>query len=117
MLEKLAFIDRFHLGRLKRFMQFLKSTADGEHSMLDKTIVVFGSGMNSGEGGDHSPKNLPLLIAGGHGLGLKHGKHIKFSVDQNPPLSNLWLELAQRMGIEKEGFSDSTSTMSEVREA
>jgi hypothetical protein len=117
MLEKLALIDRFHLGRLKRFMQFLKSTADGEHSMLDKTIVVFGSGMNSGEGGDHSPKNLPLLIAGGHGLGLKHGKHIKFPVDQNPPLSNLWLELAQRMGVEKAGFSDSTSTMSEVREA
>lgn len=117
MLEKLASIDRFHLGRLKRFIQFLKSTDDGGSSMLDNTLVVFGSGMNSGEGGDHSPKNLPLLVAGGHGLGLKHGKHVKFQVDQNPPLSNLWLELAQRMGVESDRFSDSTSTMAEVREA
>lgn len=117
MLEKLASIDRFHLGRLKRFIQFLKSTDDGGSSMLDNTLVVFGSGMNSGEGGDHSSKNLPLLVAGGHGLGLKHGKHVKFQVDQNPPLSNLWLELAQRMGVESDQFSDSTSTMAEVREA
>jgi len=117
MLEKLAAIDRFHLSRLKRFLQFLKSTTDGDQSMLDRTIVVFGSGMNSGEGGDHSPKNLPLLVAGGQALGLKHGKHLKFQVDQHPPLANLWLELAQRMGVEKGEFSDSTSVMSEVREA
>lgn len=117
MLDKLAAIDRFHLSRLKRFLQFLKSTTDGDQSMLERTIVVFGSGMNSGEGGDHSPKNLPLLVAGGQTLGLKHGKHLKFQVDQHPPLANLWLELAQRMGVEKGGFSDSTSVMSEVREA
>ncbi len=117
MLDKLAAIDRFHLSRLKRFLQFLKSTTDGDQSMLDRTIVVFGSGMNSGEGGDHSPKNLPLLVAGGQALGLKHGKHLKFQVDQHPPLANLWLELAQRMGVEKGEFSDSTSVMSEVREA
>lgn len=117
MLDKLAAIDRFHLSRLKRFLQFLKSTTDGDQSMLERTIVVFGSGMNSGEGGDHSPKNLPLLVAGGQTLGLKHGKHLKFQVDQHPPLANLWLELAQRMGVEKGEFSDSTSVMSEVREA
>lgn len=117
MLDKLAAIDRFHLSRLKRFLQFLKSTTDGDQSMLERTIVVFGSGMNSGEGGDHSPKNLPLLVAGGQALGLKHGKHLKFQVDQHPPLANLWLELAQRMGVEKGEFSDSTSVMSEVREA
>ncbi len=68
MLEKLAIIDRFHLTRLKRFIQFLKQTSEGDQTMLDKTIVVFGSGMNSGEGGDHSPKNLPLIVAGGRVL-------------------------------------------------
>jgi hypothetical protein len=115
MLEKLATIDRFHLGRLKRFIEFLKATNEGDGSMLDQTIVVFGSGMNSGEGGDHSPKNLPLLVAGGKGLGLKHGRHLKFNSEQHPPLSNLWLELAQRMGIEAERFSDATSVLAEVR--
>ncbi len=43
-------------------MQFLKSTQDGEDRMLDNTMILFGSGMNSGEDGDHSPKNQPLLV-------------------------------------------------------
>lgn len=108
MLEKLATIDRFHLERLKRFLNFLKQTREADGSMLDRTVVVFGSGMNSGEGGDHSPKNLPLLVSGGHQLGLRHNKHIHFEADQNPPLCNLLLELAQRVGIESDRFSDAT---------
>ena len=82
--------------------------------MLDQTIVVFGSGMNSGEGGDHSPKNLPLLVAGGRGLGFKHNRHLGFRTEDHPPLSNVWLELAQRMGVETDAFSDSKGSMSEL---
>jgi len=73
----------------KSFMQFLKSTQDGEDRMLDNTMILFGSGMNSGEGGDHSPKNLPLLVAGG----------------------SVHLTLAQKMGVETEKFSDATGTL------
>jgi hypothetical protein len=108
MLAKLATIDRFHLERLKRFLSFLKVTREADGSMLDRTIVVFGSGMNSGEGGDHSPKNLPLLVAGGQKLGLRHNRHLHYEADKNPPLSNLLLELAQRVGIESDEFSDAT---------
>jgi hypothetical protein len=108
MLAKLATIDRFHLERLKRFLSFLKVTRETDGSMLDRTIVVFGSGMNSGEGGDHSPKNLPLLVAGGQKLGLRHNRHLHFEAEKNPPLSNLLLELAQRVGIESNQFSDAT---------
>ena len=79
--------------------------------MMDNTIVVFGSGMNSGEGGEHSPKNLPLIVAGGHQLGLKHGQHLAFEADKNPPLSNLLLTLNQKMGIELDQFSDATGTL------
>ncbi len=57
--------------------------------MLDHTMIMYGSGMNSGEGGDHSPDNLPLLVAGGHALGLKHGQHIAHNPEQHPPLSNV----------------------------
>ncbi|WP_459557486.1 DUF1552 domain-containing protein [Lacunimicrobium album] len=111
MLSSLARIDRFHLERLARFMKFLKATSDGDGNMLDHTIIVFGSGMNSGEGGDHSPKNLPLIVAGGHRLGLKHGQHIAFDEKTHPPMNNVFLTLMQKMGVEADRFSDSTSTI------
>jgi hypothetical protein len=111
MLAKLAKIDAFHVERLGRFLSFLKNTKEMDGTMLDNTIVLFGSGMNSGEGGEHSPKNLPLLVAGGHKLGLKHGQHLAHDVTKHPPLSNVLLTLAQRMGVEKDKFSDATGTL------
>lgn len=111
MLNKLAEIDRFHVSRLARFLQFLKSTQEAGGSMLDHTMILFGSGMNSGKGGDHSPKNLPLLVAGGKGYGLKHGQHLAFDMDKHAPLSNVLLTLLQRMGVEADSFNDSTGTL------
>ncbi|MEK6262727.1 MAG: DUF1552 domain-containing protein [Planctomycetota bacterium] len=111
MLKKLAQIDRFHLERLGRFLSFLKSTSEADGNMLDRTLVMFGSGMNSGAGGEHSPKNLPLLIAGGHKLGLKHGQHLAFDANNPPPLSSILLTLVQKMGVETETFRDSKGTL------
>jgi len=111
MLEKLANIDRFHLQRLARFLTFLKQTSDGEGNMLDHTMVLFGSGMNSGKGGEHSPRNLPLVLAGGHKLGLQHGQHLAFDEKNHPPLNNVLLTMIQKMGIETEAFHDSTGTL------
>ena len=111
MLESLAKIDRFHLGRLGRFMSFLKSTDEGGRPMLDNTMIVFGSGMNSGERGEHSPKNLPLIVAGGAGLGLKHGQHLAHDSDDHPPLNNLMLTLIQKMGVETGEFGDASGTL------
>ena len=111
MLEKLGQIDRFFLERLHRFLSFLKSTQDAGDAMLDRTVVVYGSGMNSGKGGEHSPKNLPLLVAGGQKLGLQHGQHLAFDVDQSPPLSNLFVTLANKLNLEIEQFQDSSGTL------
>ncbi|WP_417396941.1 DUF1552 domain-containing protein [Gimesia chilikensis] len=111
MLRKLGVIDRFHLSRLDRFLSMLKSTREGESHMLDQTIVLYGSGMNSGKGGEHSPRNLPTLIAGGQGLGLKQGQHLAFDAERHPPLSNLLLSMIQAMGVETNRFQDSTSTL------
>jgi hypothetical protein len=112
MLAKLAAIDRFHLSRLGRFMGLLKSTGEADSRMLDRTMLLFGSGMNSGKGGEHSPRNLPILVAGGRKLGLKHGQHLAFDPDKHPPLSNVLLTLAQKMGVEADSFADATGTMS-----
>lgn len=111
MLQKLGVIDRFHLTHLARFMNFLKSTQDGEGNMLDHTMILFGSGMNSGKGGEHSPKNLPLLTAGGQRLGLRHGQHLAFDVNNHPPMSNVLLTMIQKMGIETDSFRDATGTL------
>jgi hypothetical protein len=111
-LAKLAAIDRFHLSRLARFMTLLKSTEEADAKMLDSTMILFGSGMNSGSNtGDHSPKNLPLLIAGGKKLGLKHGQHLAHNPDKHPPLSNVLLTMIQKMGVEEAKFSDATGTL------
>jgi hypothetical protein len=64
-----------------------------------------------GKGGEHSPKNLPLLEAGGRHLGLKLGQHLAFDSDKHPPMSNLLLTLAQRVGVQTDAFSDSTGTL------
>ncbi|MFO0869617.1 MAG: DUF1552 domain-containing protein [Pirellulales bacterium] len=112
MLRKLAAIDRFHLERLGRFLKFLRETKDGEGTMLDHTVVLFGSGMNSGKGGEHSPKNLPTLVAGGQRLGLRHGQHLAFPADGTPPpLANLLLTLLRSVGVEADRFGDSTGTL------
>jgi Protein of unknown function (DUF1552) len=111
MLAKLASIDRFHLSRLGRFMDMLKKTAEADGTMLDRTMILFGSGMNSGAGGEHSPKNLPTLVVGGHKLGLKHGRHIAHNPDKHPPLSNVLLSLVQKMGLETSKFADATGTI------
>ncbi len=111
MLQKLGVIDRFHLSRLARFVDFLKKTSDGDSNMLDHTMIMYGSGMNSGEGGEHSPKNLPLLVAGGKRYGWQHGQHQAFDVDKHPPLSNLLVSIAQKMGCEVDRFSDSNGTV------
>jgi hypothetical protein len=111
MLRKLGAIDRFHLQRLARFLDMLQATRDGERRMLDNTMVLYGSGMNSGKGGEHSPKNLPLLVAGGRALGLRHGQHLAFDPDNHPPLANVLLTCIQKMGLETSQFRDATGTL------
>jgi Protein of unknown function (DUF1552) len=113
MLAKLATIDRFHLERLGRFIGFLKETDEAGNRMLDNTVIVFGSGMNSGERGDHSPHNLPLLVAGGKKLGFQHGQHLAFGDGHaaKEPLSAVLLATARGMGVEQEKFVDAASPL------
>ena len=111
MLAKLAAIDKAFLEKLGRFLGMLSKTSEADGSMLDRTVVVYGSGMNSGKGGEHSPKNLPLLVAGGKKLGINLGRHLAFDEEKHPPLSNLLLSVARAVGCETETFSDATGTL------
>ncbi len=110
MLEGLFKIDRFHLEQLAYFLGKLKSQQEGEDALLDRTMILYGSGMNSGAGGGHSPKNLPLLFAGGRKLGLKLSSHLAFAEDSTP-LSNVFVTMLQGMGLEHDRFVDSRGTL------
>lgn len=110
MLAQLAQIDKFHIENLAYFLNRLKSTKEGDATVLDRTMIMYGSGMNSGTGGGHSPKNLPLLFAGGSALGIKQGQHLKNDVDSSP-LSNVLLTMLQKIQLPHESFMDSTGTL------
>lgn len=110
MLEQLAKIDHFYLSQLGYFLQRLKETPEQDGTLLDRTMILYGSGMNSGAGGGHSPKNLPLIFAGGRKLGFQLGQHLAYEQDQ-VPLANLLLTMLQRAGLPHERFADSTGTL------
>jgi hypothetical protein len=88
------------------FLTKLKQTREQDGTLLDNSMILFGS--NLGNASNHSTKNLPVLLAGG---GFKHGQHLSFNPDTPPPLSNLYVTMLQRLGIETDQFGSSTGTL------
>ena len=86
------------------FLEKLKATPDGDGTLLDHVLYVFGSGM--GNPSIHEHRNLPIVVAGGANRQLAGGRHIK--LPQPKPLANLWLSLADKVGVSLEEFGDST---------
>jgi hypothetical protein len=109
MLEGLYHIDRYYLEQLAYFLGKLRATPEGDGTMLDRTMVMYGSGMNSELSGTHSGKNLPLVFAGGKSLGFKLGQHRAHQ--DGVPLSNLLLTMLQRMQLPVDSFHDSTGSL------
>ena len=91
---------------LAQLFRDLKATPEKEETLLDRTMVLYGS--NLGDANAHSTTNMPTLFAGG---GFKHGKHLEFDTRQNYPLPNLFVSMLQRIGIEEDRFASSTGTM------
>jgi hypothetical protein len=96
--------DQFLSEQLASFLGRLKEFRDLEGSVLDNTIVLFGSGAST----THNPTNLPTLIAGGSRMGLKHGTYWR---KPNTPMSNVYLSILRSMRIEEPAFSDSTCVL------
>ena len=83
----------------------LKGTAEGDSNLLDRTIVLFGSNMSNASSHDH--RNMPIVVAGG---GFRHGQHLAFDPNKNPPLCNLYAQFLRRLGADVKAFSTSTAT-------
>ncbi len=105
-LAQLKILDHWHMKLLAGLFHDLKSTHEGDATVLDRTMILYGS--NLGDANAHSTTNLPLLFAGG---GFKHGQHLVFDQSQNYPLPNLFVSMLQRMGLEDHKFASSTGTM------
>jgi uncharacterized protein DUF1552 len=109
--EKLVRIQRYHTEQLAKFLTKLAAMPDGEGSMLDHSIIVYGSNMSNSDRHNHFP--LPMTILGGANSAVKGGQHLKYP-DQTP-LSNLLLTVVQRAGVETQKVGDDgTKPFSEV---
>jgi hypothetical protein len=97
--------DLFLSQQIAHFFTRMNGYQDREGSLLDNTIVLFGSGAST----THNPRNLPTLVAGGARMGLKHGAYWR---KDDSRLSNLYVSILRSMGIAQESFADSTGTLS-----
>src|SRR5436190_1470964 len=109
---KIAKINEYHVSLFSNFLQKMKATPDGNGSLLDHSIYLYGSGMGNPSLHDH--ENLPILVAGGAATGLKGGRHIRYEKGTN--LANLHLTLLDRVGIHLDSFVDSTGKIEDLFE-
>ncbi len=102
-IEELRLIEEAEFAAFGDFLTKLKGVKEEGRSLLDQTSVLFGS--NLGNASSHDWHNLPIVLAGG---GYKHGSYVAHDPEDNTPLANLFVSLAQRMGVETDSFGSST---------
>lgn len=102
-IAKVAKINAFHVSLFAYFLEKLKATPDGDGTLLDHSLYVYGSGMGNPNVHDHV--NLPIIVAGG-GAGAPGGRHVRYKEPE--PLANLHLTMLDKVGVELESFQDST---------
>jgi len=105
-IASLAKINTFHISLFAEYLQKLQSTPDGDGSLLDHTVLVYGSGLS--DGNIHLPQNLPIVVAGGGGAVLKGDMHV---MQKGAPLANLHMTLMDKFGVEVDKLGNSTGKL------
>ena len=101
---RMAKINAFHVSLFAEYLEKLKNTKEGNGSLLDNMLILYGSGIGNPNVHDHT--NLPCIVAGGGAGGMKGNRHIRY--DNPTPLSNLHLTLLDKVGVKIDSFGDST---------
>jgi hypothetical protein len=109
-IARMAKINAFHVSLFAYFLEKLKATPEGNGSLLDHSLILYGSGMGNPNIHDHV--NLPILVAGGAAGRIKGGRHIKYA--EPAPLANLHLTLLERVGVRLDAFADSKGKVDEL---
>ncbi len=110
LVEKFTKINEHHVGEMAYFLDRVSKVTEGENSLLDNSMIVYGSGM--ADGNAHAHSDIPTILFGKGGGTIDVGRHLVCPTDT--PICNLWLSLMDRMGVEEERFGDSTSRLSSL---
>lgn len=108
--QKIAKINRYHAEQFAYFLEKLKSIKEGEGTLLDSCMIVYGGGIS--DGNRHNHDDLPILLAGKGGGTLSPGRHVRFG--REIPMTNLYLSMLERMGVSAERVGDSTGKLENV---
>jgi hypothetical protein len=111
-IARMAKINQFHVSLFAQFIARLKATREGNGTLLDHSLYLYGSGMGNPNVHDHT--NLPIIVAGGAAGGMKGGRHIQFA--KPTPLANLHLTLLDKVGVRLDRFADSDGKVDELFE-
>jgi hypothetical protein len=109
-LAKLTKVNTFHTRLFAYYLDKLAATMDGDGSLLDSTLIVYGSGMS--DSNLHDIHNLPILLAGGAAGRLRGNRHV--TVAAGTPLTNLYMTLLNKLNVPAERFGDSTGAIHEL---
>ena len=109
-IARMAKINTFHVSLFAYFLERLKATPEGNGTLLDHSLLLYGSGIGNPNVHDHT--NLPILVAGGAAGGMKGGRHIRY--EEPTPLANLHLTLLDKVGVRLDAFADSNGKMDEL---
>ncbi len=108
--EKIAKINHFHSRQFAYFLEKLKSIPEGEGTLLDNCMIVYGSGI--GDGNAHNHDNLPVLLAGRAGGTIQSGRHVRF--ERETPMTNLYVSMLDKFGVSVDRVGDSTGKLKEL---
>lgn len=108
--ERMSKINAFHVSLFAYYLDRLKNTRDGDGTLLDHTLLLYGSGIGNPNVHDHT--NLPTLVAGGRAFGVKGNRHLSYK--EPVPLANLHLTLLEKAGVKIDSFADSTGKVNDL---
>lgn len=106
----IAKINRYHMTQFAYFLERMKNIREGEGTLLDNCMVVYGSGI--GDGDRHNHDNLPIIMAGRGGGTIQTGRHIKY--ESETPMNNLFMSMLERMNVHAQKIGDSTGKLVEL---
>jgi hypothetical protein len=107
-IERFSVLNTYHVGLFAYFLEKLRATPDGDGTLLDHALVLYGSGMS--DGNQHNHTDLPVVVAGGASGRLKGGRHLRHP--KNTPMANLLVAMLDTLGIPTDKFGDSNGEVS-----